>query len=93
MIFVEGFLPGGVGGSSGFIRDCSFVKYDRSVVRTVLGIVVMWLVVGSRIVERLGWCLTLGCRSAAVLRLWWYFFGLFLYRTSSFCGGRLGVCY
>ena len=32
----------------------------------------------------LGWPLALGCRPAAVLRLLWYRFGLFLYSLSSF---------
>ena len=39
---------------------------------------------GSRMVSSLGWSLALGCRHAAVLRLLWYRFGLFLYSWSSF---------
>ena len=44
----------------------------------------MVLVAGSLMASSLGWSLALGCRPAAVLRLLWYRFGLFLYSLSSF---------
>jgi hypothetical protein len=44
----------------------------------ILGSEIMSLVTGLRMVERLGWFLALGWRPAAVLRLVWYFFELFV---------------
>ena len=45
---------------------------------------VISFVSGSRIVDRLGRSLALGWSPAMVFRLLWYFFGLFLYVSSSF---------
>ena len=51
---------------------------------TVAGWTVMLLDDGSLMASGLGWSVALGCRPAAVLRLLWYRFGLFLYSLSSF---------
>jgi len=64
---------------SGVLRECSFSKFVCSMLMLRGGIVVILLLFGSRMASSLGWSLALGCRSAAVLRLLWYRFGLFLY--------------
>ena len=44
----------------------------------------MLLMVGSLTASSLGWSLALSCKPAAVFRLSWYRFELFLYSLSSF---------
>jgi hypothetical protein len=71
-------LPEGGGISSGMMRGWSSSKWVWSVVRMVRGSDVTWLVVGSRIVLRLGWSLALGGRPADDFLFWWYRLALFL---------------
>ncbi len=61
---------GGMGRVSEVTLDCSFSKWVCSVSRMVWGCEVICLVLGSVIVDRFGWSLALGCRPAAVFRLW-----------------------
>ena len=74
----------GVGRMSGVTRDCSASKCVFNVSSILWGSEVLSLVCGTLMVARLGWSFTLGCSPAVVLRLLWYFFGLFKYKAFFF---------
>ena len=79
-----GSSHGGMGRVFGVTRVCSFSKWVCIVSRIVWEFEMICPVIGSVIVDRFGWSLAHGCNLAAILRLWWYRLGLFLYSASSF---------
>jgi hypothetical protein len=76
----SGFARGGVGITSGVVRECSSSKWVWSMGRMDRGSDVISLVMGSR----LGLSLALGCRPAKVFKFWWYRLALLSYSSFSF---------
>ena len=76
VVYESGLLGsshGGMGRVFGVTRDCSFSKWVCSVCKLVWGYDVIFPVLESVMVDRLGWSLASGCRPAAVF----YYGGIF----------------
>ena len=65
-----GSSHGVMGRVSGVTRDCFFSKWVCSMSKMVWGCEVIYLVLGSVMVDMFGWSFTHGCNPAAVFRLW-----------------------